>query len=217
MILKRKFIETRQKVHFYKRMNTDTRRIILLKKSAKRISGLLRSKGKGSLLEKECKTIVTLFAAKKRGKNRTRRGTLQTAPGRNYKLGALATKCPPDILGASRPSCKVPRNCQRLVFGILFKGQNRYYPFVTPSVAEGSSAANPLFYTPSARFLHFGRNDKWSVLFNSSDSLPAREVVAGWWLRRRDTVESVPPPCGFRLGLLAAKGRSSVLLSFSKE
>ncbi len=45
MILKRKFIETRQKVHFYKRMNTDTRRIILLKKSAKRISGLLPPKG----------------------------------------------------------------------------------------------------------------------------------------------------------------------------
>ena len=42
-----------------------------------------------------------------------------------------------------------------------------------------------------------------------------REVVAGWGSKGRDTVESVPPFCGFRLGLLAAKGRKTVS-AFSK-
>ena len=31
--------------------------------------------------------------------------------------------------------------------------------------AEGASAANQSFYTPSAGFLDFARNDKWSLLF----------------------------------------------------
>ena len=54
-----------------------------------RVSELLRAKGKGSLLAKYRKTIVTLFAAKKRGKNRKREG-------------ATLPKCPPDIFCGTR-------------------------------------------------------------------------------------------------------------------
>ena len=39
-----------------------------------------------------------------------------------------------------------------------------------------------------------------------TDSLPVGKSLR-YVLRGRDTVESVPPSCGFRLGLLAAKGR----------
>ena len=69
------------------------------------------------------------------------------------------------------PSCRSPpRNCQRLVFGILFISYNNcrhilrkqlglFYPtsqrhfesspFVTPTEVEGSSVANQSFYTPA--------------------------------------------------------------------
>ena len=53
---------------------------------------------------------------------------------------------------------------------------NRYFVTLGAKV-EGSSVANPLFYAPSAGFLHFARGDKWRVRANSSFSLPAREVV----------------------------------------
>ena len=52
-----------------------------------RVSKLLRSKGKGSLLAKDRKT--TLFDGKKRGKNRKREG-------------ATLPKCPPDIFCGTR-------------------------------------------------------------------------------------------------------------------
>ena len=44
-----------------------------------------------------------------------------------------------------------------------------------------------------------------------------REVVAGRELRERDTVESVPLPYSFRLGLLMPKGRITVSLAFTKD
>ena len=43
-------------------------------------SGIFRAKGNDCLLAKDNKTILTLFAAKKRGKNRKREGHFRLCP-----------------------------------------------------------------------------------------------------------------------------------------
>ena len=53
-------------------------------------------------------------------------------------------------------------------------------------------------------------------LHERRSSYAASRLSLRYWLRRRGTVESVPPPY-VRLGLLAAKGRGNIFRSFSKE
>ncbi|MCI8435105.1 MAG: hypothetical protein HFK10_03990 [Clostridia bacterium] len=63
---------------YYSRFFATQKVDFLLQKRVKRNTGLLLSKGNGYLLAKGLQIILTLFAAKKRGKNRTRGDTLQT-------------------------------------------------------------------------------------------------------------------------------------------
>ena len=61
------------------------------------------------IFSQKTENLFLPFGAKGKTKTVQEGGALQTALGRNYKLlPALATKCPPDILGASRPSCRTP-------------------------------------------------------------------------------------------------------------
>ena len=56
-----------------------------------------------------------------------------------------------------------------------------------------------------------------AAMYNFQDRFASRREVVAESSREGDTVESVSLFCAFRPGLLAAKGRGSVLLAFAKE